>query len=90
MITASSDSTVRVWDGKSCECVQAFRPPQAGSGELAVNSVHLHPHNLDHLVVCNRSSTVFIMTMQGQVRSLPKPPSILHPGSRVDGAWNLP
>lgn len=67
VITASSDATVRIWDGKSCECVQAFRPPQSGTGELAINNVHLFPQNLDHLVVCNRSSTVFIMTMQGQV-----------------------
>ena len=67
VITASSDATVRIWDGKTCECLQAFRPPQAGTGELAVNSVHLFSQNLDHIVVCNRSSTVFIMTMQGQV-----------------------
>lgn len=67
VITASSDATLRIWDGKSCECVQAFRPPQAGTGELAVNNVHLFPQNLDQLVVSNRSSTVFIMTMQGQV-----------------------
>lgn len=73
VITASSDATVRVWDGKSCECVQAFRPPQAGSAELAVNTVLLNPQNLDQLVVCNRSSTVFIMTMQGQARG-PFPP----------------
>jgi WD40 repeat-containing protein SMU1 len=25
VISASSDSTVRVWDAKTCECVHAFR-----------------------------------------------------------------
>ena len=25
VISASSDSTVRVWDAKSCECLHAFR-----------------------------------------------------------------
>lgn len=25
LISASSDATVRVWDAKTCECLQAFR-----------------------------------------------------------------
>ncbi len=37
-------------------------------GERAVLDVHLHPHNVDHLIVCTRSSTVFLMTLQGQVQ----------------------
>lgn len=65
VISASSDSTVRVWDAKTCECLHAFRPPQpTTTGEVAINSVHLFPQNQDQLVVCNRSSTVYIMTMQ--------------------------
>ncbi|GLI61723.1 hypothetical protein VaNZ11_004147 [Volvox africanus] len=68
IISASSDATVRVWDAKTCECLQAFRPPQTStSGDVAINSVHLFPLNQDQLIVCNRTSTVFIMTMQGQV-----------------------
>lgn len=67
VISASSDATVRVWDAKTCECLQAFRPPQTGTSEVAVNTVQLHPTNADQLVVCNRSSTVFLMTMHGQV-----------------------
>lgn len=67
VITGSSDATVRIWDGKSCDCTQAFRPPQAGTGDLGVNNVHLSPQNLEHIIVCNHSSTVFLMTMQGQV-----------------------
>ena len=70
VITASSDATVRLWDAKTCDCVQAFRPPQAGTGELAVNNVHLYPQNLDQILVCNDSSTAFLMTLQGQVCNL--------------------
>ena len=72
VITASSDATVRIWDAKTCDCVQAFRPPQAGSGELAVNNAHLNPQNLGQILVCNDSSTAFLMTMQGQVSGLPR------------------
>ncbi|GBG70104.1 hypothetical protein CBR_g5735 [Chara braunii] len=68
LISASSDGTVKVWDVKTSECVHTFRPPQSLRGaEVSVNSVFLMPKNLDHVIVCNRSSSVFIMTMQGQV-----------------------
>ncbi|BDA40364.1 WD40 repeat-containing protein SMU1 [Coccomyxa sp. Obi] len=69
VITGSSDSTVRVWDAKTCDCIANFRPPQAlaGGGERAVLDVHLNPQNVEHIIVCTRSSTLFIMTLQGQV-----------------------
>lgn len=67
VITASSDGTVRVWDAKTCDCLNAFRPPVIGTGrggDVPVTNVHLNPLNVDQLIVCNRSSAVFIMTMQ--------------------------
>eukprot|EP00245_Coleochaete_scutata_P005216 TRINITY_DN18598_c0_g1_i1.p1 TRINITY_DN18598_c0_g1~~TRINITY_DN18598_c0_g1_i1.p1 ORF type:complete len:517 (+),score=93.90 TRINITY_DN18598_c0_g1_i1:52-1602(+) len=68
VITGSSDGTVKVWDCKSGDCQQTFKPPpSARGGDATVNSVHLMPKNLDHIIVCNRTSTVYIMTMQGQV-----------------------
>jgi len=68
VISCSSDATVRIWDGKSCEQLGAFRPPQAASGqEVAINSIHVHPLQPDQLFVCNRSSTLYLMTLQGQV-----------------------
>lgn len=32
-----------------------------------MNSVHLFPKNTDHIVVCNKTSSIYIMTLQGQV-----------------------
>ncbi|CAI9102555.1 OLC1v1000844C1 [Oldenlandia corymbosa var. corymbosa] len=71
VITASSDFTVKVWDVRNAECLRTFKPPPLflnGGGDVALNSVHLFPKNPDdHIVVCNRSSYVYIMTLQGQV-----------------------
>lgn len=36
-------------------------------GDASVNSIHLFPKNADHLVVCNKTSSIYIMTLQGQV-----------------------
>eukprot|EP00238_Polyblepharides_amylifera_P004364 CAMPEP_0196575252 /NCGR_PEP_ID=MMETSP1081-20130531/4771_1 /TAXON_ID=36882 /ORGANISM="Pyramimonas amylifera, Strain CCMP720" /LENGTH=512 /DNA_ID=CAMNT_0041893503 /DNA_START=37 /DNA_END=1575 /DNA_ORIENTATION=+ len=68
VMSSSSDGTVRVWDAKSAECLATFRPPQSIQGtEGTVNSVHLFPKNTEQVVVCSRSPSVYIMTMQGQV-----------------------
>ncbi|KAH9605483.1 hypothetical protein KSS87_003920 [Heliosperma pusillum] len=68
VITASSDCTVKVWDGKTTECLHTFKlPPPLRGGDASVNSVHLFPKNMDHIVVCNKTSSVYIMTLQGQV-----------------------
>lgn len=49
-----------------------YRPPQASSsGEAPVNSVHLHPQNADQILVCTRSPSLYLTTLQGQVRSSP-------------------
>ena len=53
---------------KTTECVKTIKP-DVGSGaiDLTINSIHLFPKNVDQFVMCNRSSTVAIMNMQGQV-----------------------
>eukprot|EP00271_Cylindrocystis_brebissonii_P014165 TRINITY_DN35425_c0_g1_i1.p1 TRINITY_DN35425_c0_g1~~TRINITY_DN35425_c0_g1_i1.p1 ORF type:complete len:514 (+),score=99.79 TRINITY_DN35425_c0_g1_i1:318-1859(+) len=68
IVSASSDGSVKVWDAKSQDCLQTFKPPPPlRGGDAAVNVVLPMPKSLDHIVVCNRSSTIFIMTYQGQV-----------------------
>ncbi|MFS8009013.1 putative transcription factor WD40-like family [Helianthus anomalus] len=36
-------------------------------GDASVNSVHLSPKNPDHVIVCNKTSSIYLMTLQGQV-----------------------
>lgn len=66
VISASSDGTVRVWNTKTCECVNTVRI----AGDIAVNSVHPIPKSENQIVVCNRSNTVAVINIRGQVSLL--------------------
>lgn len=70
IMTASSDGTIKLWNIKTTECVTSFK--QFGSAnpsslEVAVNCIHFLPKATDQFLVCNKSSTVSILNMQGQV-----------------------
>ena len=54
---------------KSGECLHTFQGGIGGSSAgIRINSVHSLPRNVDQFALCNKSSTLFIMNMQGQVK----------------------
>eukprot|EP00775_Hariotina_reticulata_P011843 gene11843-11987_t len=71
VISCSSDATVRIWDAKTCEQLHGFRPPHSGGShekeDPGIQSIHLHPLHPEQLFVCNQSSTLYLMNMNGQV-----------------------
>jgi WD40 repeat-containing protein SMU1 len=67
VLTCSSDGAIKIWDAKTSENINTFRPPCEVGHEITINTVIMHPKNPEHFIVCNRSATVYIMSLQGQL-----------------------
>jgi len=68
IISCSSDGTVKVWSVKSGECLHTIQGGIGGSSAgIRIHSVHMLPRSPDQFVLCNKSSTIFVMNMQGQI-----------------------
>jgi WD40 repeat-containing protein SMU1 len=59
----------QVWDVKTSDCLRTFTPPQTNLlTDCASNTVHFLPRNRDQLLVCNRTGSMYIMSVTGDVR----------------------
>ena len=77
ILSCGSDGTIKVWEAKTTECLKTFSPPQAKSAvgnavQISVNTIMVNPKNTDQVIVCNKTSQIYIMTMQ--VHAIKSPP----------------
>ncbi|KAL1242384.1 hypothetical protein TSPI_00539 [Trichinella spiralis] len=71
IISCSSDGSIKFWNTRSTECVNNIR--RMGGvlpDNVSITSLALMPRNPEHILVCTKSPSIFIINMQGQtVRS---------------------
>ena len=60
---------MKIWDSKSAECLVTFEPPRAATGTeaCAITALSLFHKKEDLFVVCDRSSTAYLVNLKGQV-----------------------
>lgn len=77
LVSAASDSTVRVWDTHSADCIASFDPTIAASlaapnalavAGPAVLSAQPLAHDQETLLVCTRSAAAYLVSLRGEVK----------------------
>lgn len=82
LVSAASDSTVRIWDTHSADCIASFDPTVAASlataaaavpsalalAGPAVLSAQPLPHDQETLLVCTRSAAAYLVSLRGEVK----------------------
>ncbi|KAI9323511.1 WD40-repeat-containing domain protein [Dichotomocladium elegans] len=80
VVSGSSDGTVKVWDTKTTNCLHTITPQSTAdlakasanplSGGIANHTVQAIvglPKNMDQVVVCTKSNTLYIMNLRGHI-----------------------
>lgn len=62
-LSGSADGVLKMWNLKSLECLNTFRI----AAEVPINCILPIAKSNDQFVICNRSNTLVIVNMQGQV-----------------------
>ncbi|RCI04188.1 hypothetical protein CU098_011295 [Rhizopus stolonifer] len=77
ILSASSDGNVKIWDAKSTSCIYTVNPqppveknqlnPIGGLGSASVQLIMSLPKHPDQFLVCNKTNTLFIISLRGQI-----------------------
>ncbi|KAI7903920.1 WD40-repeat-containing domain protein [Cokeromyces recurvatus] len=77
ILSASSDGTVKIWDVKTTHCLYTVNPqpviekgqlnPVGGLGNASVQTIIPIPKREDQYLVCNKTNTLFIISIRGQI-----------------------
>ncbi|KAI8352874.1 WD40-repeat-containing domain protein [Choanephora cucurbitarum] len=77
VLSASSDGNVKIWDAKTTSCLYTINPqpaleknqlnPVGGLGTASVQVIMPLPKEPDQFLVCNKTNTLFILSIRGQI-----------------------
>eukprot|EP01130_Rhizamoeba_saxonica_P014535 TRINITY_DN6366_c0_g1_i1.p1 TRINITY_DN6366_c0_g1~~TRINITY_DN6366_c0_g1_i1.p1 ORF type:complete len:435 (+),score=86.30 TRINITY_DN6366_c0_g1_i1:240-1544(+) len=68
IVSCSSDGTVKIWDTKTTTCLRTFNIENHVN--TAIHSLSLIPETRDQILLCNRSNTLYITNLNGEVCAL--------------------